>query len=137
LYTFFPDGKHLILAAERGCGYFEIRNVATGECVITIRTVEINAHRKLSVSPKGVLIAAHDYSQITVWNVFDRMPICATMMLLLEIDVAVYVVRDIVNMLHATMGEMSASFTSIADFFGKEKFSLIAGVQKSIRLKEK
>jgi WD40 repeat protein len=144
-YKFFPDGKHLLLNVCKGSGHLEIRNVANGSdddndndsCVIKIHTTENrNVTEKLSVSPKGTLIAVHNYVEMTAWSVFDRVQTCAIAMLLLNIDIPIYVVRDIINMLHATMGGMSASFDSIGKFFGPEKFKLIAQVQEAKRLQQ-
>jgi hypothetical protein len=129
-YDFLPDGEHLIFAADHQS--YEIRNVTCGGLAAAIRTSHVET---LTLSTNASLVATCG-TTTTLWNVFDRAWICATVMLLLEIDVGGYVVRDILNMLHATTGSMFAPFAGIADFFGSKKFRLIARVQQKMRLEQ-
>jgi WD40 repeat protein len=128
VYAFFPDGKHLTFAGDND-NYF-IHNVTSGDLVMKFRRHNPQLILKLCISPMGTYVAALVEHSMIVWNLFDRELLCAVTMTLLELGVGGYVVRDIINMLHATCGGAEASFNGVGQFFGAEKFKLIARVQE-------
>jgi hypothetical protein len=133
-YSFFPDGVHLVFAEKDGHTSINICNAITGARAMIIQHFNCALQKgwRPSISPSGSRIAMSSTDGVTIWNVFDRVWVCGVSMSLIQVGVPVYVVLDIVNLLHATTGNVFVLFDEICKFFGAEKFRLVSSVQEAI-----